>query len=317
MSKEHPKVSVIIPTYNRGGYIKRALESVLNQTYNDFEIIIVDDGSTDDTKKVLEPYKDVIKYIYQENKGVSAARNRGIKGSCGEYIAFLDSDDGWTNEKLSIQSTILDKDKKIGIVYSKMTKINAKNEVCGTKPENYIGKDFNELIEKGGDLPTSAVMVRRECFDQAGLFDETFEIMEDLDMWIRIAQDHVLFQVTEPNLALYYVHEGQVTQNRIKAQYAKVQLDQKILRTYKNIAKGIVQKRLSANEYTLSRAFYMQKKYSGSFDHLCAAFKLDPLVGTSFIVPKDNIFVMIFKFFKPYLFFIVCSMRSLLKKQGS
>src|SRR5437868_7134370 len=99
-----PKVSVIIPTYNRGKLITRAVNSVLNQTFNDFEIIIVDDGSKDETKNILMPYqnqkKNRIKYFYQENRGISAARNRGIKESTGEYIAFLDSDDEWVSDKL-------------------------------------------------------------------------------------------------------------------------------------------------------------------------------------------------------------------------
>ena len=108
-----PKVSVIIPTYNRSKYVTKAIDSVLAQTYRDFEIIVVDDGSTDNTKEVLKPYTDRIKYLYQENTGVSAARNAGIRAAGGQWIAFLDSDDEWLPEKLSIQMDYLSRHNEI------------------------------------------------------------------------------------------------------------------------------------------------------------------------------------------------------------
>jgi len=116
------KVSVIIPIYNRLQYLPAAIGSVLNQTYQDFEIIVVDDGSTEDVKGKISEYikqnpSKKIKYFYQENKGVSAARNRGIKEATGEYIAFLDSDDIWVPEKLSLQTEYLAKNKTIDVVF--------------------------------------------------------------------------------------------------------------------------------------------------------------------------------------------------------
>ncbi|MBM2835200.1 MAG: glycosyl transferase [Candidatus Brocadiaceae bacterium] len=102
MISENVQVSVVIPTYNRAPYVIMAIESVLAQSYQDYEIIVVDDGSTDGTRDVLEPYRDRIRYMYQDNKGVSAARNTGIQESRGEWIAFLDSDDEWLPNKLEI-----------------------------------------------------------------------------------------------------------------------------------------------------------------------------------------------------------------------
>ena len=111
-----PEISVIIPTYNYANYVRDAVESVLNQSYKEFEIIVVDDGSTDGTKKVLEPLKNRIRYIYQENRGLPSAYNTGIKASKGEYIAFLDSDDLWLPEKLKLQKKYFDDNPAVGMV---------------------------------------------------------------------------------------------------------------------------------------------------------------------------------------------------------
>ena len=128
------KVSVIIPTYNREKLISRAIESVLAQVYPVYEIIVVDDGSTDATKSVLAPFNGKIKYIYQKNAGIAEARNRGIKESSGEYIAFLDSDDYWAPEKLAEQVKVLDANPQVGIVFAPMPIVNEKGEILGRKP---------------------------------------------------------------------------------------------------------------------------------------------------------------------------------------
>ena len=129
---EKPTVSIIIPTYNRAHLIDRSIQSVLNQTYQDFELIVVDDGSTDNTEDIIRQFQEKdkrIKYIkHDKNKGGSAARNTGIKNSRGEYIAFQDSDDEWFPEKLEKQIEIIEcTDPKVGIVYSDMFKIYNKN----------------------------------------------------------------------------------------------------------------------------------------------------------------------------------------------
>ena len=198
------KVSVIIPTYNYAHYITEAVESVLNQTYKDFEIIVVDDGSTDNTKEVIRPYLNKIKYIYQQNSGPSAARNRGIKEAKGEYIAFLDADDIWLPQKLELQIKFIEKEKELGLVFSDMTCFNEKgilkksflkdipvfNDLCIeslSSIEKIISDDvFNALLQ-GNFIPTNTVIVKKECFDKVGLFDENLLFVEDRDMWLRIA----------------------------------------------------------------------------------------------------------------------------------
>src|SRR5437867_1708261 len=113
-----PKVSIVIPTYNYGRYVVEAVESVLNQSFQDREVIVVDDGSTDDTRERLERFRGRIRYIYQRNKGLPAARNTGIRAARGAYVAFLDSDDLWLPEKLALQVPILDTRQQVGMVYT-------------------------------------------------------------------------------------------------------------------------------------------------------------------------------------------------------
>lgn len=309
-----PKVSVIIPSYNRAKLVGRAIDSVLKQTFSDYEIIVVDDGSQDNTKDVLSAYDRKIKYIYQSNRGISGARNRGIKEAAGEYIAFLDSDDLWIPEKLAEQVKVLEANKKVGIVYSKLQMINDKGEHCGVKPKHKSGKNFRELIEIGGDIPTSSVMTRRECFEKVGVFDESLQQMEDIDMWIRIAKVYDLYEIADQMLAYYYRHEEQVTRNRIKVYEGLVGLYTKILNSYEDAPKTVLTKKIAMNQYTLSRACYGNKLYADSWRHVTAAIARFPLVGVLFFNEGEPILSKGIKLIKPYGFWAVCTLRLLFSK---
>ncbi len=306
-----PKVSVIIPTHNRGRLIGRALESVFKQTYKDYEVIVVDDGSTDNTREVLAQFGNKIKYIAQPQQGSAAARNRGIRESMSEYVAFLDSDDFWIPEKLATQVEILDKHKNVGIVYSKMIMINEKGEQCGMKPSSVSGKNYQELLEIWGDLPTSTVMTRKDYFNKAGLFDQSLTTMQDIDMWLRIARFCDLYEVEDKMLAYYFRHDEQITKNRIKVYEGLIRLQQKILNNYEDVPAASFVKRIAMNQYTLSRTYYNEKFYPKSLQNALAAIGRYPLVGTLFFNHDDNIFMKLFKIIKPYGFLIVCSIRNL------
>lgn len=210
-----PKVSVIIPTYNNAKYIDKSINSVLSQTYKDFEIIIVDDGSSDNTKEVLKQYNGKIKYYYQENKGVSFARNKGIRESSGEYIAFLDSDDVWFPNKIEIQILILEKDEKVGLVCSLVTTIDNGGKPLGIiKPSKLPGESFGEFFFLGSSYP-STYLIRKRCFDEVGLFDEKIAILEDLDICLRIALKFKIKIESEP-LVYYRIHSQNSWKNEIK-----------------------------------------------------------------------------------------------------
>jgi len=183
-----PKFSIIIPTYNRAHIIGEALDSVLAQSCKDFEIIVVDDGSTDNTPEVLQPYLDRIRYLKKLNSGPAAARNRGITESHGEYIAFLDSDDRWYPNKLAQIERAIGAHPEAGLFYSDFRLVDEqrsyKREIHS---RHIVGNGYHQLL-LGGFFGTSTVVVKRECFDLCGLFYKDLYGPEDLDMWIRIAK---------------------------------------------------------------------------------------------------------------------------------
>ena len=231
--KNKPIVSVIIPTFNRAHLIGKAVKSVLSQTYQDFEIIVVDDGSTDNTGEIIRSFKDKrVKYIekYKKNKGISVARNIGIKMARGKYFAFLDSDDEWLSEKLSKQIKVLQYESpEVGAVYSNLCYMdeNGKNtnKLRNPKKEGYI---YEDLLGKNYVGPPLTLLIRKECFHRVGLFDDLLNAQEDWDMWIRIAK-YYRFALIKIPLVKYRLHSNQlsknlgvkiITANRILVKYA-------------------------------------------------------------------------------------------------
>jgi glycosyltransferase involved in cell wall biosynthesis len=192
-----PLVSVIIPTYNSGVFIAEAVQSVLDQTYRRFEVIVVDDGSSDGTGLALRAFGNSIRYFYQENRGPSAARNTGIKAARGEYICFLDSDDLWAPDKLELQLKVLEEYPEIGLVFSDEADLSvpesAHSSILSRKAfysdlvhQRPVQNAFAKLLIENFVL-TSTVMARKVCFATSGLFDETLRVVEDRDLWLRIS----------------------------------------------------------------------------------------------------------------------------------
>lgn len=210
-----PKVSVIIPTYQRAHVVSQAIESVLAQTYRDYEIIVVIDGSTDNTEEVLARFGDKITVICQKNKGLAGARNTGIRASQGQYIAFLDDDDLWVSNKLEKQLAYFETNPTIGLVYSDGFFFNEK----GVLPDKWTSVypppqiwHFLTLFERNVIL-VSTVVVRRECLDKVGLFDETLRSCEDYDLWLRIIEKFSIYFLNEP-LGFYRQSPNSLQSNR-------------------------------------------------------------------------------------------------------
>lgn len=182
-----PLVTVIIPTYNRGWIIQEAIDSVLDQDFNDYELIVVDDGSEDNTLEILEAYGKAIKVLQQGNRGVSAARNRGIEEATGRLIAFLDSDDLWLPKKLSTQVKFFENNAD--------ALINQTQEVWNrnglrVNPKKRHHKFSGMIFERSLELclvSPSAVMIAIDLFDTVGVFDENLPACEDYDLWLRIS----------------------------------------------------------------------------------------------------------------------------------
>ncbi len=199
-----PKVSVVIPTYNRQDFITQAIDSVSAQTYDDYEIIIVDDGSTDHTREILKPYlaKSNIRYFYQENLKQAAARNNGIRRSTGEYIAFLDSDDLWHPEKLALQVQVLEESPEIGMVYSNQDIMKNGFIVKKMKYPREILKSgciFEDLLLRRFYCSTPGLLIRRSVLEDVGLFDESLQnALEDWELTLRISQKYKVLCVDRP-----------------------------------------------------------------------------------------------------------------------
>lgn len=208
-----PEVSVIIPTYNRSCMLAQAMRSVLAQTHRDFELVIVDDGSTDNTRDVVEGFGDPrIRYIWQENQERSAARNRGVAEASCDLAAFLDSDDLWFPEKLEVQLPVFREGRDVGLVYSYCVRIDERGDF--PYPQDFLRDDTGVAIQNmhsallaGNAVLTPSVIVRKELFELAGGFDRSLSTSEDWDLWIRLSELCDFGFVPRP-LAAFRVHPG-------------------------------------------------------------------------------------------------------------
>ena len=299
------KISIIIPTYNSAQYICEAIESVLNQTYKDFEIIVVDDGSTDNTKEVIKPYLNKIKYIYQQNSGPSAARNRGIKEAKGEYIAFLDADDIWLPQKLELQIKFMEKEKEVGLIFSDMILFNEKGIIKNSflkeklffnklsiKPLSSTEKViydnvFNALLQENF-IPTNTVIVKKECFNKVGFFDETLFSVEDRDMWLRIGLFYDIGFINFP-LVLTRFHETNISANQELALKSRLKVMKKFL-NYSNLpikSKKIIKQTINKIYFDLGYLYFTYEK-----------FPLSRIYFRKFL--KENPFI-----FKPWIYILL------------
>ncbi|MCP4022251.1 MAG: glycosyltransferase family 2 protein [Desulfobacteraceae bacterium] len=210
-TNEMPLVSAIIPTYNRDWALKNAIDSALNQDYGNLEVIVIDDGSTDDTNDLLQQYKGKIVALKQTNKGVSAARNLGIQRAAGEYIALLDSDDAWEKEKISCQVRFFKENPKALICQTEEIWIrNGKRVNPRKKHKKPSGMIFEPSLQLCLVSPSS-VMIKKELLDEKGLFNEAFPVCEDYDLWLRISYDTKIYLIDRPCTIKQGGHDDQLS----------------------------------------------------------------------------------------------------------
>ena len=300
---EHNLISVVIPNYNRENLIVEALESVKAQDYRPIELIVVDDGSTDNSVTVV---KDWIKnnesknfyglLIEQENKGGNVARNTGISYASAEYIAFLDSDDLWKPGKLSKQLDVLINEVSAGAVYCGLEHVEAQTaKLISTSNRTYAqGNILSQILISDITAPTSCYMVKSKVFKKVGSFDEELQARQDWDMWIRIASKYNIFAIEE-NLVSYRHHTGERTASnpqkeinayaRIREKYKSLLLDQD----------ASVRKKADSAYYKRMARVYFHHKISRSkaFKYYVKAIALNPFdfdnyaAFAGFFVPKS------------------------------
>jgi len=209
------QVSVIIPTYNRAPTLRRALDSVLAQKGASFEVLVVDDGSTDGTRNLIRgtygstPLHDAIKCLHQPNRGPASARNLGIQNSSSEFIAFLDSDDEWLPGKLKAQLQFFEENPDCLICQTEEIWIRNGRRVNPMKKHKKFGGSIFEKCLPRCIVSPSAVMVRREFFDRVGLFDESFPACEDYELWLRASARMPIGLIEKPYVVKYGGHGDQ------------------------------------------------------------------------------------------------------------
>lgn len=217
---EKPLVSVVMATYNMAHYLPIAIQSVLVQTYKNIELLIVDDGSTDNTREVVKAFLDDarVKYLIQENKGQAAAKNRGILESSGEYISFLDADDIWDPEKLELQIPVFSRSEKLGIVHARVACIDENGSDLGVVNNQLFRGRLTHLLLIRNVIGFSTAVVKRECFDRLGRFNEKYRMAIDYDLWLRFSTQYEFDYVDRP-LLYYRWWPGQLSRNYSKERY--------------------------------------------------------------------------------------------------
>jgi len=212
MPEQKPTVSVVIPTFNRAALLREALESVFAQSYADYEVIVVDDGSTDETPRMIEEYGERVRYVRQENRGAAEARNHGVSAARGEWIAFLDSDDMWHREKLACCMERARSDPAAAIVFHPMVEIDdAGNRVRGRSKRACGGRILDALFAHCF-VHTPTVVVKRSVLREVGGFDTELAVCEDYQLWLRIAEGHAFHLISRP-LAYRRLHQKRLSKS--------------------------------------------------------------------------------------------------------
>ena len=210
-ASKRPLVSVIIPTYNRGWILQEAIDSVLEQDFHDYELIVVDDGSVDNTPTILKAYKNEITVLRQANQGVSAARNSGIKAATGRLISFLDSDDLWLPRKLSTQVKFFNDHPQAVITQTQERWIRNGVRVNPKKRHHkFSGMIFERSLALCLVSP-SAVMIKKSLFNTVGIFDESLPACEDYDLWLRISCRYPVHLIETPLIIKRGGHDDQLS----------------------------------------------------------------------------------------------------------
>lgn len=245
-----PLISVILPVYNRAGWVARAIESVLSQTYQNFELLVINDGSTDDTSLVLESYRARLKVLKQAHAGAEAARNLGLKNARGEFVAFIDSDDLWYADRLSSQLLCFNR-REVGLVFGNAALVDYRQ----TPPRRLKRTFFDnvrpsrgrvmEVFERGCFVPCSSVLARRRCFAETGGFT-TGRVAADYLKWLEISASYEFDYVPNP-VYEYAIHPGGISHNLLETLADRIESFEDMLAHNRNAKMDRVLRRILFN----------------------------------------------------------------------
>ena len=272
-TKSTPLVSTIIPTYNHANYLNKSLQSVLNQTYDNLEVIVIDNNSNDNTVEVINKFKDPrIKYLKISNYGIIASsRNMGIRASRGELIAFLDSDDWWNKDKLKICIEYFN--KEVDLVYHDLKIVSQKPSFFARRKiqTRQLRKPvLTDLLLEGNIIPNSSVVVRKEMLEKIGLIDESKELVasEDYNTWLRISKFTDKFLYLPKSLGYYFINNQNISKKDMSATYREA--TNKFLSDLSSAQKI----KLEANyKYISARYNFLQSNYKKSKNNLLFVLK--------------------------------------------
>jgi glycosyltransferase involved in cell wall biosynthesis len=275
-----PKISVVIPTYNCAAFLPTAIESVLAQTYRDFEILVVDDGSTDSTSEIIAPYLDRVHFICQENRGLPGARNAGIRASHGEFIALLDADDAWLPEKLELQLPRF-ADPDVLIVFSDFS-VNYSDgrslpSYLAERPLASEGYVIDKYVRSRFLFP-STMLLRRDSMERCGLFDEEMLACEDVELFARLCLQGKVAWIRQP-LVVRYEGTHNITGNSERMLHYMVVAFTKVLAKVPDMpqrARSAIERELGKHhQWRAYSALQQGKRWEACADSL-RAVRLDP-----------------------------------------
>jgi len=309
-----PVVSALITTYNRAGYVGKAIESVRAQTFTDWELIVINDGSTDQTLEVLEALArgDArIRVITQPHRGNYSAVNRGLRAARGEFIAFLDDDDRWLPSKLEEQVRCLRADPSIGWVFVLARLIDAE----GRPMSKVIGQDFEpslrQLIEEEEIWLPSQTMMRRACVERIGLFDDRVRSGADRHLWIRLLQIYPVRKLPVV-LAEYRIHSGNTSSDRLLVLTNRILLFAELqANPAQGLPRAMLKRRLSQLHYLVARLYLARQDYRQAARYYASAVGLWPTIGLSLEHWRSNAWW--YALTAPYLGAVYTWLRSLIR----
>jgi len=295
MNKEKIKFSIVIPVYNASEFLRDTLDSVRNQLYNNYEVLVTNDGSIDNTEEVLKNYKKAnlkfpLNFTTQKNMGVSAARNNAILRAAGDYVAFLDQDDWWFSKKLEKMAHILNMNTGIDVLYHRAISIDGEKGEAVFKSGSLKAPEFTDLLLNGNRIGISTAAVKLDKLKEVRGFNQDLHYIEDYDLWLKLASKNASFYYM-PDILSKYIWRQESMSNKvehmIKEKLSILEYYFDILRKDNSYSDGYLEKKYkrikSVHLFGASRRFYYLKDYSNAVSYSIKAVKTD------------------FMFWKPYI----------------